>query len=223
MQLVPPVARAVSWSGGLLSMSAGLLSVGAADKPDSDARERRKPAHKRGYMHRYVNEACRAALMRRAIDESRVAMGQEVLFCLHGGNLVGGATGATVGSTTSSATSGDSIWGLGLGATDADVLRGAFTRLAALYPDDALRIHVVYGAADGMVPARGRAWLKGVLEGVGLINTEDGGFGDTEGGGVRDMEGAVDAPMLGAGVWTEAGHDDVLFLEEVVDAIFGRV
>ncbi|KAJ7106369.1 hypothetical protein C8R44DRAFT_806091 [Mycena epipterygia] len=140
-------------------------------------------------------------------------MGQEALFSLHGGDPAGeSSTGAT-----SSATSGDSIWGLGPGATDAEVLWGAFTRLAALYPDDALRIHVVYGAADGLVPARGRVWLKGVLDGVGLIDAEDGGVED---------EGAAHAPILGAGVWTEvpeAGHDDVLFLEEVVDAIFGRV
>ncbi|KAJ7107395.1 hypothetical protein C8R44DRAFT_804571 [Mycena epipterygia] len=138
-------------------------------------------------------------------------MGQEVLLCLHGGEPAGG-TGAT-----GSETSGDSIWGLGPGATDAEVLRGAFTRLAALYPDNALRIHVVYGAADGLVPARGRVWLKGVLEGAGLIDVEGGGVGD---------EGASDAPILGTGLWTEvpeAGHDDVLFLEEVVDAIFGRV
>ncbi|KAJ7106363.1 hypothetical protein C8R44DRAFT_806079 [Mycena epipterygia] len=168
-------------------------------------------------MHRYVNEACREALMRRAMDESRVAMGQEALFSLHGGDPAGGAGGTATGAAVGSATSGDSIWGLGPGATDAEVLRGAFTRLAALYPDDALRIHVMYGAADGMVPARGRVWLKGVLEGAGLIDVEGGGVGD---------EGASDAPILGTSVWTEvpeAGHDDVLFLEEVVDAIFGRV
>ncbi|KAJ7107349.1 hypothetical protein C8R44DRAFT_804537 [Mycena epipterygia] len=169
-------------------------------------------------MHRYVNEACLEALMRRAMDESRVAMGQEALFSLHGGDPAGGTGGTPTAGTMGSETSTDSIWGLGPGATDAEVLRGAFTRLAALYPDDALRIHVVYGAADGMVPARGRAWLKGVLEGAGLIHME--------GGGVGDAEGAADAPILGTGVWTEvpeAGHDDVLFLEEVVDAIFGRV
>ncbi|KAJ7107389.1 hypothetical protein C8R44DRAFT_885405 [Mycena epipterygia] len=86
----------------------------------------------------------------------------------------------------------------------------------------ALRIHVVYGAADELIPARGRVWLKGVLEGVGLIDAEGGGVEDAEG----DAEGASDAPILGTGVWTEvpeAGHDDVLFLEEVVDPIFGRV
>ncbi|KAJ7484113.1 hypothetical protein FB451DRAFT_1231553 [Mycena latifolia] len=85
---------------------------------------------------------------------------------------------------------------------DAAVLQGAFARLAERYPDDALRIRVVYGAADGMTPAKRRAWIKGQLEAAGLICADD-----------------VEA-------WTEvseAGHDDVLFLEEVVAEILERM
>ncbi|KAJ7034633.1 hypothetical protein C8F04DRAFT_1183172 [Mycena alexandri] len=185
LQLVPPLARAASWSGGLLSSSAGMLSapVGPAQ------REARKPPHKRGYVHRHVSEACRAAIVRRAMRESRVAMGQEALFTLHGGEAVDGGGGER-----------DSVWGIGGGATDMDVLRGAFARLASRHPDGALRLRVVYGAADGLVPALGRTWLKGMLETAGLLH--------------------------GADAWKEvpeAGHDDVLFLEEVVGAILGRV
>ncbi|KAJ7107372.1 hypothetical protein C8R44DRAFT_987021 [Mycena epipterygia] len=83
-----------------------------------------------------------------------------------------------------------------------------------------------YGAADGMVPARGRSGV-GDMEGGGVEDAR-GGLGDghvnVEGGTPGDA--ARDAPILGTGVWTEvpeAGHDDVLFLEEVVDAILGRV
>ncbi|KAJ7754204.1 hypothetical protein DFH07DRAFT_959901 [Mycena maculata] len=185
MQVIPPVARAASWGGGVLSLSAGLLSPAAAASTP-DARERQKPAHQRGYMHRYATPRCRQEITRRMLAESRVAIGEEALFCLHGGDPT--SDGA------------DSVWGIGPGATDADVLRGAFARLVELHPDDALRIRVVYGAADGLVPARGRAWLKGVLEALGLVREE--------------------------GAWTEvpgAGHDDVLFLEEVVGKILGRV
>ena len=56
------------------------------------------------------------------------------------------------------------------------------------FPWDALGARVVYGAASAMVPAKGRAWLHGALEGVGLLH-----------GG--------DAPA--------AGYNYVLFLEEV--------
>ncbi|KAJ6529326.1 hypothetical protein B0H19DRAFT_1274361 [Mycena capillaripes] len=204
LQLVPPVARAVSWSGGLLSMSAGLLSAAspaATGEDGLDERERLKPPHQRRYLHRYVGAAAREAIMQRAMDESRVAMGQEALFSLHGGDAVIVAGGGA-GSGGRAEGEGDSVWGLGLGATDADVLRGAFTRLAELHPHDALRIHVVYGAADGMVPVKGRTWLKSVLEDVGLIRSGD------------------------EAVWTEvpeAGHDDILFLEDVVGRILQRV
>ncbi|KAJ7191215.1 hypothetical protein GGX14DRAFT_601131 [Mycena pura] len=99
--------------------------------------------------------------------------------------------------------------GLGGGATDAEVLRGAFQRLALAARGRAagdtvtLPVYVVYGAADGMVPAKGREWLKSVLESAGLLR-------------------AGDAPRA----WTEvpdAGHDDLVFLEDVVSRIFERV
>ncbi|KAJ7472905.1 hypothetical protein B0H11DRAFT_2236783 [Mycena galericulata] len=202
MQIVPPVERIVGWSSGLLSMSSALLSAPSASASDggagqedvtrADARERRKPPHERRYMHRFVGRACSQELMRRALDESRVAIGQEALFCLHGGAPAPAPAGGGGGDA-------DSVWGLGPGADDAAVLAGAFTRLTTRYPDDALRIRVVYGAADGLVPARGQAWLKGVLEGLGLVQE--------------------------AGAWTEvpkAGHDDPLFLEEVVGGVLSR-
>ncbi|KAJ6549164.1 hypothetical protein B0H10DRAFT_2129189, partial [Mycena sp. CBHHK59/15] len=72
--------------------------------------------------------------------------------------------------------------------------------MAEMYPDDTLGIRVCYGAADGMVPSKGRLWLKGVLEDLGFLREE--------------------------GAWTEVpemGHDDVLFLEEAVGEILGRV
>ncbi|KAJ7908704.1 hypothetical protein B0H13DRAFT_2273264 [Mycena leptocephala] len=217
--VVPPIARAVSWSGGLLSLSAGLLSPSptsssssAAPTPTADS----TPPHQRGYIDRTVGPACRAAIMRRGMAESRAAMGQEALICLHGGDAAPrprslpspspSPGAASPGTASTSEHESDSVWGLGAGATDADVLRGAFTRLAGRYPSSSsslgLQIRVVYGAADGLVPVRGRVWLKGVLEAERLIQAED------------------------ADAWTEvpdAGHDDVLFLEEVVGGILRRV
>ncbi|KAJ7859369.1 hypothetical protein B0H14DRAFT_632880 [Mycena olivaceomarginata] len=205
LRVVPPVASAVSWSSGLLSLSAGLLSsppaaatADGAPPTQEQERQNRLPPHQRGYMHRAVGTACREAIMRQAMGESRAAMGQEALLCLHGGDAAPGGAAP------------DSVWGLGPGASDAEILRGAFTRLGERYADDALRIHVVYGAADGLVPAKGRAWLREVLGSTGLILESDppAGTGD------------------GATRWTEvpeAGHDDVLFLEEVVGGILGRV
>ncbi|KAJ6592056.1 hypothetical protein DFH09DRAFT_1414899 [Mycena vulgaris] len=88
MQLVPTLARATNWSGGLLSASVGLLSsAGIGDGVlDEEEREARKPPHQRGYMHRHLSGKCRVEIMRRAMAESRVAMGQKALFCLHGGD-----------------------------------------------------------------------------------------------------------------------------------------
>ncbi|KAJ7848543.1 hypothetical protein B0H13DRAFT_2674987 [Mycena leptocephala] len=209
--VVPPIARAVSWSGGLLSLSAGLLSPSSSSSPTSSsaASADSTPPHQRGYIDRTIGPACRAAIMRRGMAESRAAMGQEALLCLHGGDAAPRA-----GAASTSEDESDSVWGLGAGATDADVLRGAFTRLAGRYPSSSssssslgLQIRVVYGAADGLVPVRGRTWLKGVLEDAGLVKR-----------GVQEDEDA-DA-------WTEvpdAGHDDVLFLEEVVGGILRRV
>ncbi|KAF7338869.1 Cellobiohydrolase I [Mycena sanguinolenta] len=208
MQAMPPVAR-VMWR----------------------KRETRKgkPPHERGYMHRYVNTACREAIMRRAIDESRVAMGQEALFCLHGEDSASSTTaGANASSPSTSPLGGTAlangcVWGLGPGATPAAILQGAFTRLAELQSQRAqggLRIHVVYGADDGMVPVQGRVWLRGVLEAAGLLSDE--GEGDADDGEHGEVGETVDynAP------WEEvpgAGHDDVLFLEAVIKPIMRRV
>jgi hypothetical protein len=219
LQVVPPIARAVSWSGGLLSLSAGLLSssLSSSSVPSADS----TPPHQRGYIDRTIGPACRAAIMRRGMAESRVAMGQEALICLHGGDaaprsrsLPSPSTSPSPGAASTSESESDSVWGLGVGATDADVLRGAFTRLAGRYPSSSssslgLQIRVVYGAADGLVPVRGRVWLKGVLEDVGLMK-----------------RGVQEDADIDADAWAEvpdAGHDDVLFLEEVVGGILRRV
>jgi hypothetical protein len=134
--------------------------------------------------------------------ESRVAMGQEALICLHGGDAAPRPGAASTGEEPDS----DSVWGLGAGPSPAHILQNAFTRLAGLYPSSSsslgLQIRVVYGAADGMVPVRGRVWLKGVLEAEGLIHSED-------------ADAWIEVP--------DAGHDDVLFLEEVVGGILRRV
>ncbi|KAJ7666629.1 Alpha/Beta hydrolase protein [Mycena polygramma] len=187
MQLAPPVARTVSWSGGLLSASAGLLGAAAVH---DDERELRRPPHRRRYLHRSVGVATREAIMARGMKEARLAMGQEALLCLHGSDTVPAA-----GEGDS-----DSCWGVGAGATAADVLQGAFGRLADRYPDSALGMHIVYGAEDALVPMKGRRGLKDVLESAGLLQSEDAW---------REVP--------------EAGHDDILFLDEVMGTILGRV
>ncbi|KAJ6471664.1 Alpha/Beta hydrolase protein [Mycena vitilis] len=221
VQLAPAIARAVSWSGGL---SAGLLGK-TATHDDEEQRELRKPPHRRGYLHRSVNEAVREAMMARGIREARGAMGQEALVCLHGGDSVsvprsscssGSASSASCnsGSSTPSPSAPapalvtpddseaiDTIWALGPGPTPAAVLQGAFTRIAERYPGNALDVHVVYGADDILVPVKGRVWLRGVLEETGLLPGED------------------------ADRWREvpdAGHDEILFLEEGMSGMLGR-
>ncbi|KAJ7115074.1 hypothetical protein C8R43DRAFT_1242430 [Mycena crocata] len=217
LQVVPPVAAAVSWSGGLLS------AVGLRGEQEQEGREGRKPPHQRGYMHRHVGAACRKEIMRRVMEESRVSMGQEALLCLHGGARA---------TSNAAPTEENSVWGIGPGTTDADVLRGAFARLALLYPNDALRMHVVYAADDGMVPAKGRAWLKKVLEGRDWpkgVSGLEGGTGELN--EQRLLRAEPESPVglveaVSPAVWMEvpdAGHDDVLFLEDVVGGIFGRV
>ncbi|KAJ7859365.1 hypothetical protein B0H14DRAFT_3446743 [Mycena olivaceomarginata] len=187
LRVVPPVTNAVSWSSGLLSLSAGLPSSppaaattdGAPPTQEQD-RQNRLPPHQRGYMHRAVTTACREAIMRQAMGESRAAMGQEALLCLHGGDAAPGGAAP------------DSVWGLGPGASDAEILLGAFTRLG-----ETLRGRRAGGYTS--CTARRTAWCP------------------------RRAGPGADG---GAARWTEvpeAGHDDVLFLEEVVGGILGRV
>ncbi|KAJ6488703.1 hypothetical protein DFH09DRAFT_1339106 [Mycena vulgaris] len=116
----------------------------------------------REYMHLHLSSGCHTAeIMPRTMAESHAAMGQEALF--------------------------DSIWGLGALPSDAAILQNAFARLEYLHSHDVLRMDVVYGKTDGIIPPQGRTWLKGAW---------------------REFKGA--------------GHDGVLFLEEVVAGILGQ-
>ncbi|KAJ7258392.1 hypothetical protein B0H12DRAFT_443397 [Mycena haematopus] len=214
MQAGPPIARVVSWTSDLLSMSTGLMGLVPAARPtkqEEDAKEENKPRHQRGYVHRSVNSACREAIVRRAVDESREAIGQEALIFLHGGD-------PAASPTASLHSAGDCVWGLGPGATPADILQGAFARLADLNRDGALDMHVVYGADDGLVPAKGREWLKGVLEDAGLVPVRGPELVEKKDDGAE--AGDYDTP------WVEvpgAGHEEVLFLDAVVRPIMRRV
>ncbi|KAF7320712.1 Cellobiohydrolase I [Mycena chlorophos] len=186
LQAAPTFGALISWSGGILSASSGFLS-GNGPKPAED-----DP----GFLERHVTASLRSETMRRGLAESRISIGQEALFSLHGGE-------------TSASDSSACIWGIGPGPDDETALRAAFTGIAGRYlhpncpPGTQLSINVVYGAADGMVPKQGREWLKGVLEEVGLID------------GTVDKGAWIEVP--------EAGHDDILFSEEVVSAILRRV
>ncbi|KAJ7056064.1 hypothetical protein C8F01DRAFT_1156699 [Mycena amicta] len=195
LQAAPALGAVISWSGGILSASAGLLSGAGATK-DTDEAAAAANDHG-GFLERHVSTAVRTETMRRGLSESRVSMGQEALFTLHGGEPApqdGDGDGC--------------VWGIGSGSTDADVFQGAFERIAGryLHPNcplgTQLSVNVVYGAADGMVPKQGRDWLKRLLEATGLI-------------GEADKRAWVEVP--------EAGHDDILFLEEVVSGILRRV
>ncbi|KAJ7670734.1 hypothetical protein DFH06DRAFT_1369766 [Mycena polygramma] len=164
LQIAPPIARAVSWSGGLLSVSAGLLGA-AGSHDDDEQRELRKSAHQRTYLHRSVTPATQKAMMARGIKEARAAMGQEALICLHGADTVSLSPSASASSTSSSVSTHDgeerdSVWALGAAPSAAEVLQNAFARIAHLYPPNSpnsrnsLDIHVVYGAKDILVPVQ---------------------------------------------------------------------
>ncbi|KAK7059903.1 cellobiohydrolase I [Favolaschia claudopus] len=197
LQALPTAVRAVGWSSGLLSVSAGLFSPASTSSNDNtdEARNQRKPPHRREYLHRYVTTACQNEALRRSMAESRVSIGQEALLTLHGGDAASAAESGVDG--------GDSVWGIGPGSTDAEVIRNAFTRLAELYPPDSrtLPMNVVYGATDGLVPAQGRVWLKSLLEEKRLISSPAAQW--------------MEVP--------EAGHDEILSREEVMEGIFLRV
>ncbi|KAJ7200192.1 hypothetical protein GGX14DRAFT_660753 [Mycena pura] len=140
--------------------------------------ERQSPLHKRGaprarrrrhadapparFVERHASAPLRMETTCRALVELRVSIGQEALLSLHGGRAVGDSDSASGAQ--------DSEWGLGGGATDANVLSGAFQRLAVrgagAGDTGTLPMYVVHGAADWMVPAQGRIqkWLKSVLD-----------------------------------------------------------
>ncbi|KAJ7056069.1 hypothetical protein C8F01DRAFT_1156719 [Mycena amicta] len=159
LQAAPALGAVISWSGGILSASAGLLSGAGATKNTDEAAAANDHG---GFLERHVSTAVRTETMRRGLSESRVSMGQEALFSLHGGEpaFLDGDDGC--------------VWGIGSGSTDADVFQGAFERIAGryLHPNcplgTQLSVNVVYGAADGMVPKQGRDWLKRLLEATGL-------------------------------------------------------
>ncbi|KAJ6530333.1 Alpha/Beta hydrolase protein [Mycena capillaripes] len=209
LQVVLPVARLAGWSGGLLAASAGLLSSSASGGTVAE-REARKPPHEREWVVALVGDTCRAAVMREGLAGAKGAVGPEALFSLHGGDAVPAPTPDG---------EADCVWGLCAGASDAEILRNAFRRLARRFPPHILRIRVVYGAADGIVPKQGRLWLRGVLEDVGLIR---GGAG-----GVHRERVDEEEELTGEGkTWTEvpgAPHDGVLFREEVTARILWGV
>ncbi|KAJ7036344.1 hypothetical protein C8F04DRAFT_1257907 [Mycena alexandri] len=175
LQLVPPLTRAASRSGGLLSSSAGMLSAPVGPP----ARKARKPPHKCTAMstRRVARRSCASHAWRwgrrRSLrcTEARLWTAVRAIAC--------GASAAARRTRTS------------CGARSRP--RGAPPRRCAA----AARRLRRRGRAG---PGAGRMWLKGVLETAGLLH--------------------------GADAWKEvpdAGHDDVLFLEEVVGEIFGRV
>ncbi|KAJ7628038.1 hypothetical protein DFH06DRAFT_1338864 [Mycena polygramma] len=191
LQVAPPIARTLDWSGGLLSSSAGLFSAAAAhDDGLYEECESHRPPHRRQYLHRSVSVTTRQATMARGMKEARFAMGQEALFSLHRSKMVP----ATDGEES------DSCWGIGAGSTAADVLQRAFAGVSERYRGNTLEVHVVYGAEDAIVPLQGRLWLKGLLQATGLLRSED------EWRQVPD-----------------AGHDHILFLEQVMGTILGRI
>lgn len=170
-----PLANAVGWSSGLFT------STSASKEQDKEAQ---KPQNERGFGNRSISKSCADAMMKVALDGAKVSIGQETLLCLHGGS--------------------DGSWGFGQGSTDGEVLTSAFEQLAGLFPpggDRALKISVFYGKDDGMVPSKGRIWLKSLLERVGLLSED--------------------------AYWAEVpnqGHDDVLFRQTVWEtAIYGHL
>ncbi|KAF7297030.1 Cellobiohydrolase I [Mycena indigotica] len=187
LQAAPALGAAVNWSGGILSTSAGLFS--GANKYDEES-------DTKGFLDRHIGPSLRSEAMRRGLAESKISMGQEAVFSLHGGEPAADSDSANC------------IWGIGPGSTDGDILKGAFERIAERYlhpscpPGIQLSVNVVYGAADGMVPKQGRNWLRELLETTGLI-------------GEGDKRAWIEIP--------DAGHDDILFLEEVVGCILRRV
>ncbi|KAJ7115069.1 hypothetical protein C8R43DRAFT_1156241 [Mycena crocata] len=183
-------------------------------------------------MHRYLSPACRKEIMQRGMAESCVRS-----LVLHGGERCGeirweGTLTRQGGPATlqrRTTQSGASAPARPTQTSTAAPSRGS---RALLYPNDALHMHVVYGADDGMVPVKGCAWLRRVLEGrdwAGVSMNVDGGGTNTDildGGALLWSEPQSPVRLVEAmspAVWQEvpdAGHDDVLFLEDVVGWFF---
>lgn len=123
-------------------------------------RNERRPRHKKQVAGHHRSEDCLDILFATVTAEGKVGLGQEALVCL--------------------ALPDARMWGWGAdkdGKIDESMLfeRG-FTKLKARLDArcEKLRIAVYYGAEDGFVPAKGRAYLRDLLvTKLSLMRSED--------------------------------------------------
>ncbi|GAA6043033.1 hypothetical protein JCM8097_005124 [Rhodosporidiobolus ruineniae] len=175
--------------------SAGGEGDGAAEPPtptEAEALAQRarfrdlnaaRPRHKRLFGGEFYGPSLFGRGMKVAMREGLDGMGQEALICLRQGEA--GGTGAWFGEEVED------------GAAEGELLERAFKAVKerwAAEGREAIPMRVVYGKEDGLVPAKGRAYLRCLLV---------------------DQLGLVDAAH-----WTEvddAAHDDDLGLSCVIE------
>ncbi|KAM0749796.1 hypothetical protein T439DRAFT_326689 [Meredithblackwellia eburnea MCA 4105] len=181
-------------SGGGGTETAGSATSGSTtteapkDPPEMERarfvyRNAARPAHKRLYGRYYYSEECVRLVQQWTILEGADAYGPEALISFRVGE--GGANWG---------------WGTAEGELDdqSQLYERGFQSLRAKF-GDSLTIKVYFGADDGLIPLKGRSYLKRLL-------------GEQE--------------LLKEGDWfeiEEAGHDEILGLELVVDSILETV
>ncbi|GAA5857386.1 hypothetical protein JCM8547_002254 [Rhodosporidiobolus lusitaniae] len=194
-KVIDPFVKSASWSAGvsgvLVELSgawgvaivspgshpAGGAEAGAGGEedapPPSEAEARaqrarfrdlnsRRPPHKQLFGGEFYGPTLFAKGMKIAFGEGKEGMGQEAQVCLRQGEA--GLRGAWVGKEVEKE-----------GVREGEILEKAFEALKERWEKEgeAVRMRVAYGKDDGLVYAKGRAYLRALLvDKLKLVETE---------------------------------------------------
>ncbi|KAK4696326.1 hypothetical protein P7C70_g8397, partial [Phenoliferia sp. Uapishka_3] len=197
--LVSSGISGLAGSGSTLSpTSAPVLST----EPDTPERERARfiyrnaarPPHKRLYGRYYFSQRCVDLVQSFIVAEGTDAFGPEALLSFRigeGGDKWGWETGeARVGDGEDAQRAKDEMMIYERGLRE-------LAKKTQKEGEPPMRMQVVFGTEDGLVPEQGREYFKELVVGkLGLVDEKDW----------REVDGA--------------GHDEVLGLEQVVGSIF---
>ena len=180
LRTVGPIGNIGSWSAGFARASSGLsgLIASATEAPAGDVpadtperelarfkfRNAARPAHKRLYGRYYYSQACVDLASKFTLAEGTDALGPEALlsFRIGGGDLWG--WGGPEGN--------EEMAGAELGTLYERGFEALGRRMAAR--GERIRIQVVFGAQDGLVPEQGRDYLRDLLvEKLALVAEDD--------------------------------------------------